>query len=210
MARALRGVRGMRRSSARARALRLPQGSPLPRGLQRSRQPGCSCDARALNGGLVGVMAQVPEIVRSRSRARSAGRVETRHARCGVRTGHTDVGESARTSFAGERSLPAACVRAQRPPSPQISAALRHRTRSRFIAPHRGETQRSEGGESLGLLKKPVLVERPNVSRLAGRVPRHHRGGAWPSASSTPPVAFWAVLLPISVRAAACVLGLRP
>ena len=210
MARALRGVRGMRRSSARARALRLPQGSPLPRGLQRSRQPGCSCDARALNGGVVGVMAQVPEIVRSRSRARSAGRVETRHARCGVRTGLAGDGGWGRRACAASRSVPASCVHAQRSPSPQISAVRGYRARSWSISPNRGGNTAECGWRGAWQLKKPVLVERPNVSRLAGRVPRHHRGGAWPSASSTPPVAFWAVLLPISVRAAACVLGLRP
>ena len=153
MARALRGVRGMRRSSARARALRLLQGSPLPRGLQRSRQPGCSCDARALNGGVVGVMAQVPEIVRSRSRARSAGRVETRHARCGVRTGLAGDGGWGRRACAASRSVPASCVHAQRSPSPQISAVRGYRARSWSISPNRGETRRSVGGEARGSSK---------------------------------------------------------
>lgn len=98
-----------------------------------SQLPGCTLDARAARCGGRRRRDRDPTARPGRSPDRSSGRSEPRRARCDVRTALADADGSARTSCAGERSLPALPVRAQRPQSLPISLGLGYPRRSRFI-----------------------------------------------------------------------------
>lgn len=125
------------------------------------------CSGRSRRGS----MSSWPRSQRSSglSRDRNAGRSESHCARCDVQTAHDDADVSARTSCAGERFVPAACVRAQRSPSPPISLVLGYRDGSRSTLLNRGETRRRVGERSVVCPKGWTSPPSSRVSSLIHR-----------------------------------------